>query len=79
MPDKAKKTQAAADAPEETPVENTVVESVYTVDEFTGAAGTLFGCSPDLVRAALRLAGKTEYTRNDALGIVKEFCERKVN
>lgn len=51
--------------------------SVYSIDDFANNA-SLLKASPDIVRAALKCAGKNEATFKEALKIVTEFKERKV-
>lgn len=49
--------------------------SVYTVDEFVKASGTAFdkAYSPDIIRAAMKMAGKTQATRAEAAEIINKF------
>lgn len=51
--------------------------SLYTCDEFAANPGVL-GANQDIIRAALRVAGKNTATIEEAKKIVKEFSERKV-
>lgn len=60
-------------------VKPVVTESTYTVAEYVAASGRLFGCSPDIVAAALKGAGKKSYTKDEAKAIVKKFKERKIS
>ena len=48
----------------------------YTVDEIAEAAG-VFGATPDLVRAAFAVAGKTAATEREAKNIIHKFKEAK--
>lgn len=48
----------------------------YTVDEIAEAAG-VFGATPDLVRAAFAVAGKTAATESEAKKIIDKFKEAK--
>lgn len=54
-------------------------ESVYTVNEFVKASKTAFDkpYSPDIVRAAMKMAGKTEATRSEAAEIIKRFLGKE--
>lgn len=52
--------------------------SMYAVEDLAGVARSLFGCSPDIVTAALRSAGAQMYTKDDALAIVDKFRRKKV-
>lgn len=54
--------------------------STYTVDEFVRAADTVFGkkYSPDIIRAAMKMAGKETATRSEARRIVTQFAEKEV-
>ena len=57
--------------------ETVVAESQYEIDELVAAA-KVFKATPDLVRAALKLGGKTMYTQAEAEKIVTEFACRKI-
>lgn len=50
----------------------------YTVEEFASAPETVGVASPDIIKAALRVAGKTEATVEEAKKLVKDFKEREV-
>lgn len=63
---KAAKTVAAPAAP------------VYSKDELVAASGKVFGVSPDIVTAALRMAGIQQATVEEATKIVKEFAHKEV-
>lgn len=52
--------------------------SVYTADEFAGAAGSLFKVSPETVKAAFMYSKKTKATIKEARKIVSEFSAREV-
>lgn len=54
-------------------------ESVYTVNEFAKASKTAFDkpYSPDIVRAAMKMAGKTEATKSEAAEIIKRFLGKE--
>lgn len=53
-------------------------ESVYTVDELAACSMTVFKASPDIVRAALRLAGVNKTTQKEAARIVEAFRKKEV-
>lgn len=63
------KTTAAA------PVE---AAATYTAAELIAAAPEKFGVSPDVVTAALRMAGKKTATVEEARTIITEFANREV-
>lgn len=50
---------------------------MYTIEELVKAAFDL-GYSPALVAAALKLSGKTEFTKEEAQKIIKKFAEMEV-
>ena len=52
--------------------------SVYTVDEFAAAPKSLNVNSPDIIRAAFRLAGKDKATVEEAKKIVTDFKKKEV-
>lgn len=73
--------QQITDIPAETiaevsPAKKSAV-SMYSIDELTAAEKKL-GAKRIIIRTALRKAGKTMYSLEDAQKIVKEFKERKV-
>lgn len=53
-------------------------ESKYGIDELAAAAKTAFDTSAIMVRAALKTAGKTEYTMAEAKTIVDKFKNKEV-
>lgn len=53
-------------------------ESKYNIDELAAAAKTAFNTSAIMVKAALKTAGKTEYTMDEAKKIVDEFKNKEV-
>lgn len=55
-------------------------EATYTVDEFVAAGDAVFeaGTSPDIIRAAFRVAGITSATVAEAKKLVKAFAEKEV-
>ena len=63
---------------------NTMADAVktkaptYTVDEFAAAPESLEVSSPDLIRAAFKVAGKVEATVENAKKIVSDFKKRGV-
>lgn len=56
----------------------TTYESKYGIEELAAAAKDAFGTSAIVVRAALKLAGKTEYTLAEAEKIVNKFKNKEV-
>ena len=50
------------------------------MEEFVKAADSVFGkhYSPDIIRAAMKVAGKTEATKEEAKKIISEFAEKEV-
>jgi len=52
-------------------------ESVYTRGELLSAASS-FGVKPEVMAAALRLAGKEKLTRQEAEKAIENFLKRKV-
>lgn len=54
-----------------------VAAAVYPVAELARSAH-LFGASPDCVTAAMRTAGKTEATREEAKKLVEAFRKKEV-
>lgn len=71
----ANKTRATAAEPVK---ETTLQEPEYTVEEFA-AASSIFGTSPDIVTAALRVAGVKKTTKSAAEKIINEFRKKEVN
>jgi len=57
---------------------NKPIESEYSAAELANAARARFGVQPEVVSAALRLAGKDKATLAEAQRIVKTFKEREV-
>lgn len=62
----------------ETVKETTPLEPEYTAEEFAVCARSVFGVSPDIVTAALRVAGVKKTTKSAAEKIIKEFCKKEV-
>lgn len=58
--------------------QNAVSESVYTAAELIAAAKTVFHTSPDIVTAALRVAGAQKATLAEATRIVEDFKKKEV-
>lgn len=54
------------------------VESVYTAHELAAAAKEVFHASPDIVTAALRIAGVKKATVQEATRIVEDFRKKEV-
>ena len=53
-------------------------ESLYTVGELAAAAEQVFHTNPDMVTAALRVAGVTKTTQREAAKLVEAFRKREV-
>jgi hypothetical protein len=53
-------------------------EPVYSADEWAAASRAKFNTPPEVVRAALKLAGKAEATAKEAESAVKAFLTREV-
>ena len=51
---------------------------MYTIDELIRASRKIFGESPVLVEAALKLSGKKIFTLDEAKQIVAAFATREV-
>lgn len=75
--------KATAEVVEKAPavVEEAAHEAEYTVEEFTANARTVFGeaISPDIVTAALKVAGVTKTTKSKATEIINKFRKKEVN
>ena len=56
-------------------------KATYTVGEFVKAADSVFGkhYSPDIIRAAMKVAGKETATKEEAIKIVSEFAHKEVS
>lgn len=55
-----------------------IYESKYGVEELANAAKEAFGTHALIVRAALKQAGKAEYTMKEATQIVEKFKNKEV-
>ncbi len=53
-------------------------EPAYPAGEFVANAREIFGTRQECVAAALKTAGKPEYTLPEAKGIVEKFLKREV-
>ena len=53
-------------------------ESFYSVNELASDAKEVFGTRQECVSAALKAAGKLEYTISEAKGIVEKFLKKEV-
>ena len=51
---------------------------MYNLDELVRAATKIFGQSPVLVEAALKLDGRKLFTVDEAKRVVDEFAKREV-
>lgn len=72
------RAKSSKTAEAETREAEAVGESLYTAEELAAAAGTVFHTTPDLVTAALRVAGVTKTTQKEAARIVEAFRKREV-
>lgn len=61
-----------------TKVAQSGADCVYTIGELTENARKVFGTSPDIVKAALRMEGITKITLGEAKKIVEKFRKREV-
>ena len=62
-----------------TEIQETVAEeAVYTKDELIAAAETVFNVKPEVVAAALKMAGKSEATKTETETAVKDFMQKEV-
>ena len=68
---------AAVNAPAKPAASSVQKASTYSIDEFAAASKTM-GATPDVVRAALRTAGKMEYTKDDAKAIIAKYKSKEV-
>lgn len=79
--EKKKTKQTNAPEPVSSPATVAVpakTENEYTVSDLAGAARTRFEVPPEVVQAALKEAGKTSATQEDAEEIIKQFLNRGV-
>ena len=53
-------------------------ESLYTVQELAACSAQVFGTSPDIVTAALKVAGVKKTTQREASRIVEAFRKKEV-
>jgi hypothetical protein len=79
----AKSTNTAADAAAAekggTPdTAKQAAESLYSAAELSAAARARFGVPPEVVTAAMRMAGKKSATLSDAKEIITKFSKREV-
>lgn len=51
---------------------------MYTLDELVQAARKIFGESPVLVEAALKITGKKSFTLDEAKKFVAQFAKHEV-
>lgn len=54
------------------------IDCEYSVVDLISAARSSFGVPPEIVSAAMKIAGKDKATIDEAKQIIKEFKERKV-
>lgn len=62
---------------EQTKTESVVYETKYTIEELAAAADA-FQTVAIVVRAALKTAGKTEYTMKEATEVITKFKNKEV-
>lgn len=65
-------------ATEKVPAKTVVNAPTYTVDEYANAPQSLGVSSPDIIRAAFKVAGKKEATTEEAKAIVNKFKNKEV-
>lgn len=53
-------------------------EPLYIADELAAVARTQFHAAPEVVKTALKMAGKAKATKPETARIVKAFLEREV-
>lgn len=73
-------TKAQTQKPEAVKAAPAKEEVTYSADEFASAAEAVFGkgTSPDIVRAALRVAGVSHATKDQAKKLVVAFAKKEV-
>lgn len=79
MSQKSEKKAQEVNKEAQEPKKNTPPAGIYTINEFAKAPQSVGANSPDIVRAALKLAGKDSYTQAEATEIVKRFSEKEVH
>ncbi|NSW90214.1 MAG: oligoribonuclease [Firmicutes bacterium] len=52
--------------------------SVYNKDELIAAAEIVFGVKPEVVAAAVKMAGKSEMTKDEAKTAIEKFMKKEV-
>lgn len=52
------------------------MEITYTINEW--ASSGRFDYSPELIKAALKAAGKKEYTQKEATAVINKFAKTEV-
>lgn len=55
-----------------------MAETKYSVSDFAKQARAIFDTTPEVVTVALRTAGKTTATVEEAKEIIKNFLEKEV-
>lgn len=56
-----------------------MADTRYSVSDFAQQAKSMFGTTAEMVTVALRAAGKSAATVEEAKAIVKEFLAKEVN
>lgn len=74
----AKTLQAEGDSADVIVTEPTTNKATYSIADFVRAAQKLFGVPSCLVSAALKKAGKEQYTIDEAKVIVNQFANEPV-
>ncbi|MFP3153133.1 hypothetical protein LQZ18_01620 [Lachnospiraceae bacterium ZAX-1] len=54
------------------------VKATYTVNDLSKVARTEFSLPPEVVSTALKAAGKTEATAEEAKQIIENFLKRRI-
>lgn len=78
MPAKTNKEITPEESPVPSKAEESVQEMIYSIPELTAAHQEQFGCSYEVVKAALLYAGKSNATLAEAKEIVDKFRKREV-
>jgi hypothetical protein len=59
-------------------IQEQTVEALYSKEELMAAAEVAFGTKPEVVAAALKMAGKIQATRPEADAAIKAFLKKEV-
>ena len=74
----ATKNESKAATPPVQETKKTVSASTYTVEEFMAVPNSVGVSSPDLIKAAFKIAGKEKATVEEAKKIVEKFKNKEV-